>query len=203
MDAFDEGRLLALLDRLEGFWRDQHHPLAGSVRPGLTAERIEELMAPTGLTLPPELVTWWSWHDGSQPARRLYDDFVFGQPFFSLERAVETYQWWMTPENQPASLDSVLADYWWRPSWFPISMDQAGVPFVDTATVTAGGTVPVRYIDTPMWEMWELVIAPTFTDYIAMVVRLYDVGAMWWDSDGLSVDFDRIPSEVSPLRRTF
>jgi cell wall assembly regulator SMI1 len=61
----DEAQFKVQLDRLERVWRRLDSPLVDLLRPGLSDEQIDELMAPTGLTLPDELRLWWGWHDGA------------------------------------------------------------------------------------------------------------------------------------------
>ncbi len=56
--------LLAALAELEQVWEQRDIPIRHHLQPGLTDVEIEQIMAPTGLTLPEEARAWWRWHNG-------------------------------------------------------------------------------------------------------------------------------------------
>ena len=54
----------AILDAWVSHWEAQAIPFADAWRPGLTEEELAAVEDELGTALPPELRTWWSWHDG-------------------------------------------------------------------------------------------------------------------------------------------
>lgn len=180
-------RLLALLGRLQAAWARQGAPVHAGLRPGLSEERIDELMAPTGLQLPEELQTCWSWHNGSVER----DGPTPGYPhelgpggwlFAPLETVLAwnaRHRTWTEPID---STVPALAETYWHPTWFTFTT-RIGKPnhilFVDT-DVPPGGPSPVHYVD-EMWEEPTVVRAASLTDVIALWVDLLEDGTVRWD----------------------
>jgi hypothetical protein len=77
-------------------------------------------MQPLGLRLPDEARTWWAWHDGVSAAVPFgaARELGPGLPFLPLEEAAALYR---HARKQAVDVAAERADYWWRPSWFPIT----------------------------------------------------------------------------------
>jgi cell wall assembly regulator SMI1 len=113
-----------LLDELEGQWRRQRAPLAAGLRPGLTDQDIDDLTAPLEIRLPREARMWWQWHDGAGSTGGLAVDRELGPglAFYSLREAVELCRQMRDMFRDIWAADGPeVVDYWWRPTWFPIS----------------------------------------------------------------------------------
>jgi hypothetical protein len=48
-----------LLEELKARWRDLGAPIAEQLRPGLSQEQIDAIVAPLGLHVPSEALVWW------------------------------------------------------------------------------------------------------------------------------------------------
>lgn len=122
----DESDFQEQLDRLEGVLHSLGAPVAELFRPGLTDEQIDDLMAPTGLTLPDELRIWWRWHDGANEAasdqeegRRLGPG---GWLHLSLRQAVDLHGYHNGRYREMIEIEAMdLAELAWRPNLFPFS----------------------------------------------------------------------------------
>lgn len=122
----DEGEFQAQLDRLERAGRRLHSPLTTLLQPGLTDERIGELMEPTGLTLPDELRVWWSWHSSVSPPGPDPDEgreiSAGGWLHLPLQQAVDLYTHRCGFSSDVLASGSVEeANLTWRPGLFPFS----------------------------------------------------------------------------------
>jgi cell wall assembly regulator SMI1 len=113
-----------LLDRLEDLWRRQQAPLVEGLQAGLPESVIDELTAELGIRLPSEARTWWQWHNGAAAHGPLaaHRELGPGFAFLSLDEAVALYR------RMRAMFEDIwraegpeTIDYWWRPSWFPIT----------------------------------------------------------------------------------
>jgi cell wall assembly regulator SMI1 len=113
-----------LLGRLEDLWRHQRAPLVDQLRPGLSAAAIDERTAEVGMRLPREARVWWQWHDGAAPNGPLgaHRELGPGFAFLSLDEAIALYRRMRAMfEDMWAAEGPEVVDYWWRPTWFPIT----------------------------------------------------------------------------------
>jgi hypothetical protein len=123
--VLDERKFLDQLDRLEQVWRRLESPLVESLRPGLSDERIGELMAPTGLTLSDELKLWWGWHDGAPTTSGQEEGRGLGPGgwlHLSLSEAVDLHSYHEGFYQEMIATGSTdIAELVWRPGLFPLS----------------------------------------------------------------------------------
>lgn len=133
-----------LLEKVEEHLRSVDHPVLRRLRPGLSDEQMDELTAPHGLVLGPELRAWWSWHDGVDVAR---DEpltqstcLLRGKTALSLTAAIEDRN-----EMRNAVLDSPNDDYdpddEWPPSWVKLIAPQN---YLAAVNAPSG---PTRFVD--------------------------------------------------------
>src|SRR4051812_323503 len=128
-----------LLDALEQQWRVQDLPVVGRLRPGLSEQAQNALVEPVGIHLPIEARRWWGWHDGANPGGLAIEREIGpGFPFLTLEEAVDAYR-----RYREAAAESDEPDYWWRPSWFPIT-DRRGAVRCD-CDVASGEPAPIYW----------------------------------------------------------
>jgi cell wall assembly regulator SMI1 len=154
-------------------------PVAEWVRPGLTAEEIEEAVEPLGIRLPKEGRVWWEWHDGAIGRGR---DRLLGpsKECLTLASAVEVYQRcrWVAeqtasawPQNDP--------DFLWNPAWFPVEGSQ--LPTVIDCSIPEDQISPVRSID---WQDVDGFFEPQAESLGQMVswwIDAIDIGAWEWN----------------------
>jgi hypothetical protein len=131
-----------LLENLEEGWVRHRAPLVEHLRPGLSPERIDEITAPLGLRLPVEARIWWTWHDGVDVRLGPRAELGPGLPFLPLEAATGLCR---QLREQAVEVWGERADYWWRPSWFPIT-ERLGAIRCDCA-VEEGAPTPIFWAD--------------------------------------------------------
>lgn len=110
-------RLTLLLREFETLMDDAGAPFSSFALPGLTDREIDELLAPTGLTVPTELREWWRWHHGcgeSEYGHRI-EPGAWGP--LNIPQAVEDAGVW---ERYGAS------ELGWRRSWLPFAEAPGG-----------------------------------------------------------------------------
>jgi len=122
----DESEFRDLLDRFEAVLHSLGAPVAELMRPGLPDEKIDDLIAPTGLTLPDELRIWWRWHDGADEAasnheegRRLGPGGWLHLPLLTMIELHGYHNGRYCDMLAHGSTD--LAEQGWRPGLFPFS----------------------------------------------------------------------------------
>lgn len=135
-----------LLQDLEDHWRRQQAPLAERLQPGLTDAEIDELTAPLGIVLATEVRIWWGWHNGASPSDSLRVDREFGPGFvfLPLGEAIALYrQMRQIFRDIWEADDPQMVNYWWRPTWFPIT-ERRGAVRCDCA-VPPGAPTPIYW----------------------------------------------------------
>lgn len=140
-----------LLGRLEAAWRRSDAPVLGYLRPGLAPERIDELMAPTGLALPDELRAWWAWHDGANEPSTLDESREIGPGgwlHLPLSEAIELWAYHAGQYRMALEKAADIAALAWRPGLFPFTHRSSGynhVLAVET-DVDVHGPAPVTLV---------------------------------------------------------
>jgi cell wall assembly regulator SMI1 len=148
MDAME--RMSTALRRFEEALQAAGHPLRGLLRPGLSADTIEELVAPTGLQLPDEAAVLWSWRDGidsttnTWPAGPAWGERLpGGARLLPLAEALRVWEENRDNMDWPARTDL-------SPHWLPLAtFGSPGLLWLD-CTAAPGEASPVRYVD--LWE---------------------------------------------------
>jgi cell wall assembly regulator SMI1 len=115
----------ALLDELEGRWRELGAPIAKALRPGLSDEQMDVLTAPFGVRLPREARRWWAWHDGATAAPGREPELIGpGISFLPLVDAV----------TRREMIKGVLRDAvgeqigpGWKQTWLPLNSSKYSV----------------------------------------------------------------------------
>ena len=145
-----------LLGELGARWRALRLPLLDGLRAGLDDEQIDAVFEPLGLgRLPDEARLWWRWHDGvPADAVRTSVERSMGAPGFEylpLAEAAAVYETQRTLAVSaaegagPAPLDDPA--YWWRPSWFPVTVSATGTVVAVDCAAGPGVTAPVLAVD--------------------------------------------------------
>jgi cell wall assembly regulator SMI1 len=165
------GALLSrdLLEELEACWRAQHAPVADHLAPGLSVDEIGATIAPLGLELPVEALTWWGWHDGTVDlpgASPDVGDLGPGWVFWSLRSAVSEYQRWRESAAEAADEEPETdASDLWHPQWFPSTTRDTGTTAACDCSVPFGEPTPMRAVN--WWdEFFEDVQAQSFGEVV-------------------------------------
>jgi cell wall assembly regulator SMI1 len=177
--------------QLEAAWRRAGAPIADALAAGATPETLQALEEQAGLKVPPELVAWWSWHDGVVRTGEgpTYEPQAMISPRWSMLSATEAFAEHASRRSHAespylprdlwpeASLGSDPHDWegQWLHSWLPVFTLGAYVLYVDCDSVTPAGMVPVRYYDHTPQDVFTPV-AVSFTALIGMLAYLHEVG---------------------------
>jgi cell wall assembly regulator SMI1 len=151
-------RYMAALDRLDV-------PSARNLAGGLTDNEIDDLMMPTGLTLPLEARQWWRYHNGVIDDREVNDRALAATWEFNTLAACVGH-WRQSCE---------IAFPEWDPNWFPLVIGyMSGSCIVVDCTPDVDPVV--RYYDPK--ELALEVIAERFVDVIAWWLHNIDTGTV-------------------------
>ena len=180
-------------------------PCVSAFRPGLSEDEMDALTAPLGLRLPEEARQWWGWHDGIPVAEleRPIDGQVAPQRHhYALSEAVEQYRIGRAEaaylaKMQPPASDRVPElrnpDYWWAPSWFPLTLSFGWV--VLDCDVGKGEPSPLRLLDFA-WLNEEVHVprAASLGQLVEWWIEAMDTGAHVYDArrGRWDVDPDRL-----------
>lgn len=180
-----------LLEELEQRWRDRGLPILDQLRPGLTDDEIDDLMAPLGLELPEEARVWWRWHDGAD-LTGTSGEWAFSPAgsvvFTPLARQVEHYREMPSRSSALAGRAGRDEDFWWRPSWFALTQ---GRPEVVCDCAAPGPASPIYAYDVSMWEGLHTPRADSFGQVVTWWIRAYDDGIWRYDHGKWTLDFER------------
>ncbi|HEX3510853.1 MAG TPA: hypothetical protein VHT27_07115 [Solirubrobacteraceae bacterium] len=171
----------ALLDALERRLGLLSIPVDVWTNPGLSEDEAQTTMAPLGLRLPEEALTWWGWRNGANDEgwSKVLPQW---REFISLERAVTEYRQareiaLSVAPDHPHGDPNIL----WSPEWFPLD-DQRGQLVMD-CSVGPGEATPIRVHN---WEAMDEENAQVEAASLGAVVELWcraiDVGAWEWDA---------------------
>ncbi len=190
-----------LLLELEQRWRSQRAPLLTRLRPGLADAEIDRLSARVDLRLPDEARVWWGWHDGVPVehfgvARELGPQL----PYLPLAEALELYEHRRSLARTAGPLGDQTElgdpDYWWDPSWLPITESGNGTVVTCDCSVGPGDPTPVRAI---FWgDMSEARTPATrsFGQLVEWWIDALDAGAWHYDEaiGRWHYSYERVPT---------
>lgn len=189
-----------LLNQLEEHWRRQRAPLLEHLRPGLTDSEADSLTAPLGLHLPVEARIWWGWHDGvSADVLPGYGRTIGGPgfQFLPLKEAVAVYVRWRKLAGELAGdfvgdprVQLADQDYWWPPSWFPITSASNGDTVACDCSVAEGDPTPIRVIVAEEMGADREPAVDSFGQMIDWWIEALDLGAWRYDPDAARWNYD-------------
>lgn len=186
-----------LLENLQEKWTLQRAPVVEHLRPGLSPDQIDAMTEPLGVRLPTEARTWWSWHDGVSRTTALGAHRELGPsfPFLPLDEAATHYQ---HARQQAAEVAGDRADYWWRPSWFPITERRGEVRC--ECSVPAEAPCPIYWAYSHDHDA-EGLTRPRVDSFGAMVawwIEAIEIGA--WQYNSAEGGWEYRPQLLSPDR---
>lgn len=177
----------ALLLELETRWLSQDPELVAGWGPGVPASEVTAVLSSLGLATPPEVVTWFGWHNGTvtwepEGGRRRPWPFVgastWGAP--DLKTCLHGYQ---TLTSRSASIAGEIgcsqAEAGWDPSWFPVSFAGDGRSAGIDCSVSGTGS-PIRVVGKAD-ENPERIDAPSLAQVVRWWLDLYESGGYSWD----------------------
>lgn len=172
-----------LLEELEAAWRGAGAQIVGVLAPGLSDERIDELMTPLGLSLPEEARRWWGWHNGVTNKAPYGWDIGRQILFFSLQEALQELDDPFHGGGEPAPQ-----------TWIPWVRAAGGWLAIDCAQPD---NTPVHRLDR---EGGIFHAADSIGEAVELWLEMYKTGGWsmnaggWWD-----LDLDRAPERAMRL----
>jgi cell wall assembly regulator SMI1 len=192
-------RLLALLAEFEAEWVRQGAPVATIAAPGTDPERVRRTLG--DLDLPPadDVVTWFSWHDGTTMLG--WDQCIGtgGLLLRSLHDMAEHCRMVRTVDADIAAAEGIEPGFYWRPTWFPVATAAGGAALaIDCAEALAGlpavYTVAREHDDAPQMTP----VAADLTVVITLWLDLLRRHAVFWSAErGRWLDHrERVSDEI-------
>ncbi|GAA2140017.1 hypothetical protein GCM10009844_09290 [Nocardioides koreensis] len=194
--------LSTLLSQLHELLGTTGAPVAEHLRPGTSADRVEAVMHGFGLDVDPDIVTWFSWHDGTDtPAAASPPGSLLASPLNHLLGGLHlpTLDQVATDlaaarELEPFPEQPLILG----PGWFPfLEFTDGWLVCVDTRA--AASPAPVYVWDTgagydlTTLQPWF----PSVNELAATIVEAYQSGNI--DPRELVLDFDRLPASARRL----
>ena len=181
--------LVHALGRLEKAWAHLEAPIVPILQRGLSDEQIDDLCAPLGLTVPPELRAWWQWHDGAvvpEGGRWIQRTIgPGGYEFLPLADALDLYE-------RLRSIFPDGAEHVWTRTWMPFMARDSETLYVDCAGVTAWGNSPVRQVNKE-WEEPEVDRAQSLLHAVETWIWLLESGSYRWTGEHWESDWTAVP----------
>jgi cell wall assembly regulator SMI1 len=181
-----------MLERLKERWREQDAPILEALQPGLSDARMDELVAPLGISLPDEAREWWGWHNGVPGAagrikRRMTAIFEF----LSLEDAVTEC---LELREIARSGGDQVAPGIFRPTWLPLAVTMSSPVAVCETAGDPHQPAPVYLLDWGGYESSHRVpAADSITEMVGYWLKGYEAGLYTYlpDKGRWYFDFDR------------
>lgn len=195
MSTFDEA--LAVFREYEELMR-----AAGSPLPDLLAPPHPDpagAFAPffPGLTLPDELIAWWSWHDGpstSAPASALMG---LAHIPLSVETVIAGTLICRRSAEIAAEPPEMPAEDFWSPTWLPALYSQDVYLAVELAD--RGNRGSVRFVQREVMGRNAPVVASGITEVVGWWSTMLRAGAMRWDPNSVAgwvADVQLVPTHL-------
>jgi hypothetical protein len=184
-----------LLDRLDRQWRRLEPSWYESLSPGLSGAQMDELTAPIGLTLPPELRTWWGWHNGTPTA-------VNVTPEAQILSLPDAASWWQTlrDEANEAAPTDPGPDRYWPAAYLPVFA--LGPDAIATDCRLHGQSSPLFHVPTRWRGERNALLAPSVGDVVHRWVEMYEGDYYaWHDEPGASGSWEVQELARKPARR--
>ncbi len=136
----------ALLVRLKEAWRTAGAGIADALIPPLSSSEINDILAGTGLVLPPEATLWWKTLNVS--AQEQQRDLVAGWDFLRLDEALGDARERAAAEQRAIQRAGRSgAPYFWESSWLPFAWSDNGTLLAVDCGPGAGARSPVFFVN--------------------------------------------------------
>jgi cell wall assembly regulator SMI1 len=180
-----------LLDALKAQWIRLGAPIVDGLRPGLSAEQLDDVAARLDLELPQELRILWTWHDGAAPHPVHRAIGPGGFEFLTSDEVVAARD--LNLQIHPAE-DAPFPGMFWRRTWIPFMNQAAQRLYVDAARETCSQASPVRLVCWD-WEDFDVDVASSLGAAVSMWTWLLESDYYCrMESGGIEpVDVDKIP----------
>jgi cell wall assembly regulator SMI1 len=188
--------VLSLVELQQAFENAVGHP---PFAPGLDDGRIDELLRPSGLTLPAEVRAYFLAHDGVRPPSRVQAPWLIGHWLpLPLEEALREREVRREMALEEFQAEPDQADGVWGPGWLPLF--RAGNGYI-LAVDCSASTGPSG--QAPLLRMARVTPAPLDLDSLDALFGFFTLalttGTWHWDDDRKRWLFDRERLAGHPL----
>jgi cell wall assembly regulator SMI1 len=187
--------LQALLAQLEQAWDDAgDQATVARLAPGLDRVQILDAVFGLPLTLHPDAITWFTWHNGPRPGERRAPIGASWMQFISLKDAVALYYHRADAAAGIAMDEGITKAYaGWDPQWFPVAQAIDGTTLAIDCSTPANTPAPIRSIYGLADEDPEPIDFTSLADLVQAWLDLYMSGAYTYVDGAWHKDRDRIP----------
>jgi predicted DNA-binding WGR domain protein len=156
------------LARLSALWAEKRPGFEKRLRPGASGAALAKFKKALGLTVPPEFLAFYAWHDGAknhQVDRLETDGWLSLAGLLKFKKMLDT----MGFEDE-----SIYGKYSWSTAWVPFLESDGDSVCIDTRS----GVVFKRYNDTHV-----VLLAPSFGAWLAAHVAITEAIRVAQDED--------------------
>jgi cell wall assembly regulator SMI1 len=183
-----------LLAHLERAWGDAgEHETVARLAPGLEHDQILDAVFARPLTLHPDAITWFRWHNGPRPGGSSAPIGASWMELVSLATLVSIYHGEADQAARIAMDEGISkADAGWDPQWFPLAMAPDGTLLAIDCSAPADAAAPIRAIY-GLDEDPDQIDHASLADLVETWIDLYATGAYAYVDGAWEKDRDRIP----------
>jgi hypothetical protein len=182
-----------LLARLERCLSDQRVPWLSARRQPLSDDEMDQLTAPVGIELPPELRLWWRWFNGASRPQRVELTPVL--EVVSLEVSLRGRETMMDVASQLTEAPDD-AERLYPSSFVPVFGSGGSVTVAADSAV--GPATPLHYVEFHPNDHPLVMLAPSLGDAVHRWVEMYEAGYYRWDAAREEWDFSRHNAALQP-----
>lgn len=145
----DPDLLPEVLARMDLQARRRQLPIVDAIRGGLPPDVVTARLVTSGIRAHPDLISWWSWHDGVEDSYQGRGDYQLGTWVYSLDFAITE---WLDFQEE-IELDDDRFIFGVPPQYVPFMGGMAGDRFLlDTITREVAASHPQYTHDA--WPRW-------------------------------------------------
>ena len=176
--------LQRLLSELDNEWGRLGVPLERTRRPGKSPDKTRSQLEPLVGAVHPDLITWFGWHDGSDP---VWDASPWGGGLVTLDLAISHREMNLEISGPGPSDDGMPR---WCASWLPLMV---GPSMGDLVLDSSTGEVLTPYWDD---QRWPNRVAPDLATAVKLWISVLQQGYYHWIDGSWHYDFASIPVDI-------
>jgi cell wall assembly regulator SMI1 len=191
--------LADLLAQLEQAWDDAgDHETVARLAPGLEHDQILDAVFALPLTLHPDAITWFGWHNGPGPGETSAPIGASWMQLLSMKDAVALYYHRADTAAGIAMDEGITKAYaGWDPQWFPVAKAIDATTLAIDCSAPADTPAPVRSIYGLVDEDPEPVDFASLADLVQLWLEMYRTGVYTFVDGKWLTDEDRVPTTMS------
>jgi hypothetical protein len=190
-----------LLDEFRLRLVEQRTPVLERMRVGIERDELEDALQVIGLRPSREVEVWWAWSGGVPAvAGRSADERSVGPGREYLEplEAVQVYRQTRSIAEELAAdaaefapnTDRASVDWWWNPSWLPITFNGAGTTIACDCSVADGEPSPMHALNWSVPDNFHEPGSASFGQMVTWWIEALDSGAWRYDPEAARWRYD-------------